>query len=494
MPSHSLRRDDAEGRGQSDDHVRLTTLYRLEPEWTAGGQLESLSSYFVRLSAAHCVSPRTLLKHVVVPSAKSFSGALLPGFNAGFGAPVNGLGPYAATFARTLNTLTGRDDLQQLTLRPLDSLLTFNGPGLIGSRRRWCPYCLYEAASSAQPIVSPLSWHLALYNVCPGHQLPLASACQNCLREQPIIPPISTYALCAYCEHPLYQKGRANEGKDVPTADLERARVHVSILDGLLEWATAGRRTNLRAHFCKAISALADKFGDGSAATFFRRVGLPAMIGKRWLAHQEKPSLPQFIRVCEALDAKPSELLGESQKELTARVQAQLSRGEPVALVESIVVRKVSNRFTDEDRRKIAEKLKAKLAKPTTYEVIDLARELGMTKFALRYWFPTEYRAVSVAASKQRAKALAAKERAIRKEIKATCRLLNAHGVYPSKHRVKNALKRTGQISRWNQRLEQYLKEAQAAPNLVQNGGEKGPDKNVLSTHPESRRLRQSRS
>jgi hypothetical protein len=480
--------------------VRLTTLYRIEPAWTADGQPESLSSYFVRLSAAHCVSPRSLLKHVVVPCASQLSGALLPGFNAGFGAPVNGLGPYAISFADTLNRLTGRDDLQQLTMLPLGSLLTINGPSLIAGRRRWCPYCLYDAAYHARPIVSPLAWHLALYTVCPTHLVGLQSACLSCLREQPIIPPIATYALCAYCQRPLYQNPNLKHpeveaGKEsVDAVQDSRAITHVSILSGLLKWATAKSPTNLRERFCKVITRLADQFAEGSATAFFRRVGLPATIGKRWLAHQEKPSLPQFVRVCEALGAQPEELLGEERLALASRVRARLSAGEPALLIDAAVVRKVSRRFRESERLEIAARLKPWLANPLAPEVNDVARELGMSKFAFRYWFPNEYAALSAAASARRAKALAAKEGALRAEIKRTCRTLTTNGVYPSKHRVKNALKRAGKISRWNPRLELFLKEAQTAPIANRNGDGVIIAKNVLSAQSQNRQSRTNRN
>jgi hypothetical protein len=424
---------------------------------------------------------------------------LLPGFNAGFGAPVNGLGPYATSFANTLNRLTGRDDLQALTMLPLRSLLTFNGPGLISSRRRWCPYCLYDAAYHARPIVSPLAWHLALYSVCPKHLVGLQSACPTCLREQPVIPPIATYALCAYCRRPLYQNPGLKDPKahsdeeGVEEAQDSRVLTHVSILGGLLRWAAAARRTNLRERFCKVITRLAEQFGDGSATTFFRRVGLPATIGKRWLAHQEKPSLPQFVRVCEALGAKPEELLGEDRNALTSRVRARLSVSEALPPIDAVVARKASRRFTESDRLAIEARLKPWLTNPLTPEVNDVAIGVGMSKFAFRYWFPTEYAALSAAASARRRKKLAMKERALRAEIQRACRMLTTNGVYPSKHRVKNALKRAGKISRWNSRLELFLKQAQTAPLPNRNADHVIVAKNVLSKPTENGRLRINR-
>jgi hypothetical protein len=313
------------------------------------------------------------------------------------------------------------------------------------------------------------------------------------MREQPIIPPIATYALCAYCESPLYRKDWANDSEYRAGTDVGRARIHASILNGLLKLAAPMNRVNLRARFCKAISRLADKFGGGSAVTFFRRVGLPALIGKRWLAHQEKPSLPQIVRVCEALGAEPEEMLCGNQKALVTRLESRLTSGVPVMPTSPVVVRKASKRLIEEDRRKVAAQLKAELAKPTASEVIEIAREFRMTKFALRYWFPKEYAAISKAAAKRRAKAIVAKEQALKKDIKATCRRLNAHGVYPSKHRVKNALKRAGRISRWNPRLEAFLKEAQASPMTSRLSGIQAHKKNVLpkrvvARHPRSDR------
>jgi hypothetical protein len=101
---------------------------------------------------------------------------------------------------------------------------------------------------------------------------------------------------------------------------------------------------------------------------------------------------------------------------------------------------------------------------------------------------------LSAAASARRAKALAAKEGALRAEIKRTCRTLTTNGVYPSKHRVKNALKRAGKISRWNPRLELFLKEAQTAPIANRNGDGVIIAKNVLSAQSQNRQSRTNRN
>ena len=94
-------------------------LYPLEPVGVGTVEVESLSSYALRLAAAHCLPLAALFDEIVAPlvrEARLLSTTGYPEFvlvNAA--RPINGMGVTAAACVQALESLTLRTDLRWLT-------------------------------------------------------------------------------------------------------------------------------------------------------------------------------------------------------------------------------------------------------------------------------------------------------------------------------------------------------------------------------------------
>jgi hypothetical protein len=94
-------------------------LYPLEPIGVGSGEVESFSSYLLRLAAEHCLPVSALFEEIVAPLVRESrhpSNTGYPGFVLHNAArAINGMGMTAAACVQALESLTLRTDLRWLT-------------------------------------------------------------------------------------------------------------------------------------------------------------------------------------------------------------------------------------------------------------------------------------------------------------------------------------------------------------------------------------------
>ena len=198
MSSHSI----AAAHPQGDEARRLplrSKLYCLEPLGLATAEVESATSYLSRLAIAHTVSIWSLLKREIAPSLYG------PGVNlthrvseliSTVGPAFNGENSTSRKLIAVLQSLTGRPDLNQTTMRFCRG---FVSPGfLIRRKQAWCSDCLSEWKAKDRPLYSPLIWHLAAVEVCPLHGAALRTTCPTCNRW---FYPLAAHSQPGYCPH-----------------------------------------------------------------------------------------------------------------------------------------------------------------------------------------------------------------------------------------------------------------------------------------------------
>src|SRR5258707_10047006 len=122
-------------------------LYTLEPIGIGTPDVESLTSYVIRLAQEHCVLPGTLVIHELLPllvrQDVSESAAHYPSrtwvrtFQA-----LNGTGDLSRSAADALERLTTRNDLSTLTM--LTWAHVISKKGLLRETQAWCPLCYEE--------------------------------------------------------------------------------------------------------------------------------------------------------------------------------------------------------------------------------------------------------------------------------------------------------------------------------------------------------------
>jgi hypothetical protein len=152
-----------------------STLSRLEPIGIGTPYVESLSSYFLRLSHVHHVTPRVLGSYL----GKQCHG--LDFDNSEFFKPrFNGVGTIPEHWTKALESMTHQTNLSNLSLLRLRSLLPIRN--LMSPKKRWCPICYIENKSAAYDC---LIWDIAAVTTCPKHRVKLVESC-TCSKDNRI--------------------------------------------------------------------------------------------------------------------------------------------------------------------------------------------------------------------------------------------------------------------------------------------------------------------
>lgn len=120
-----------------------THLYKLAPLCSKSGLTEGLISYLVRLSRAHCVRPRDLVRLVLASGRPDIASLCNNSFYVEYANTING--KYAEFLTMRLNGLTGMEDLDELTMLLRADLVPEQSEGFIARNRCRCP-CPYGMA------------------------------------------------------------------------------------------------------------------------------------------------------------------------------------------------------------------------------------------------------------------------------------------------------------------------------------------------------------
>lgn len=165
-----------------------TPLYSIDPIKPDITQIESFHHYIFRLATAHCLNVRSFLFWCVAKGQGAQPLFLMH----------NG---HAAAFStqemlvRKLETLTKRDNLQEMTLIYFKEVLKDHN--LYRAHQAWCPICLSE---KNKPIYERLSWTLKGITTCIKHEQVLAERCQVCQKK---LIQFKIYGYCSYCQSDL---------------------------------------------------------------------------------------------------------------------------------------------------------------------------------------------------------------------------------------------------------------------------------------------------
>ena len=162
-------------------------LVSLRPIGLGTGMVESLWGYLVRLSAAHAVGLRDMWR-LVAPAAGIVVAPTLY---------LSLKGERAARLAATIERLTIRTDIRQITLVAVE-----HNTGIViktCDNRAWCDMCL---DTDEEPYDRQL-WNIGLVGCCSIHGRPLRRRCPACGYPQLLSAMGSRIARCARCRAPL---------------------------------------------------------------------------------------------------------------------------------------------------------------------------------------------------------------------------------------------------------------------------------------------------
>lgn len=291
-----------------------SVLLPLKPKGWGTSRRESLSSYFQRLAASHCVQPRLLAREYILPRLNLGRAVEQTQADRFWNSPFfNGMGEVPLAWARILGELTQIKELERLTLLPMQGLLGLQG--LSPHRRKWCPLCLHHGVECGDPY-GLLLWEIGCVKACPEHRIKLVATC-GCELSSGLHPLRVKFLphLCHRCGRNLAQ---------LPEAKLEPAEVDdVEIAETVAK--LLGSQLYERRHpgddssstVADFLNEVVKMVGYGNAARVAFRLEVSKGGFSEWCRKLHIPSLPQVVHIARYFHRPLSQILvGEGKENL----------------------------------------------------------------------------------------------------------------------------------------------------------------------------------
>lgn len=215
-----------------------------------------------------------------------------------FDAVLAGTSPLAALWAKTLNELTLRCDLELLTLLPLKAVLPANK--LVTSALRFCPKCYASDEALHREKYDRLLWVIDAAKACPVHEMSLVTGVRPIGGRS--VPDFFLPGICRFTGESL-STSVAVRANDV---DIDGARRIATLLDEAVFLGEHAVNANgLRAFLRYAITLLFD----GKSAHFAAHLGVSKSQVHGWQHGDTRPSLPRLVQIAQAFDCNISDIL-----------------------------------------------------------------------------------------------------------------------------------------------------------------------------------------
>lgn len=230
-------------------------LYKVRPIGRETEEVESLSSYVIRLARVHGVSIGRLLGDLKEHYRKNYPDKVddwitdakpekLPAIIR----PIDS----AAELIEVLQHYTGREDLRCYTFQALRHAC-YRSVGLFAEHIRWCPECFKEDLQLGIPTYLRLLWSFKEVTSCHKHQTQIISRCHKCYARQNSQHRRKRVHLCRRCGAELFEAHRSeklpqNELQHSDYLDL-RALTAAVASDPNLEYQKGAARRLLKAIF-----------------------------------------------------------------------------------------------------------------------------------------------------------------------------------------------------------------------------------------------------
>lgn len=262
-------------------------LHALKPIGLGTPDVESLVSYYCRLSASHSTTTDELARFVT----QKMGLELAPEFD-WHARQLSGLRESALSWSAALSALTGVAGLDGLTFLPWSDVIAQNGRSLV-TAGQFCPHCLAEDLQQGRTPYLRLAWESAEVAVCHRHGTPLMRHCPSCGKcnvrhAAAVVVP----GWCTKCGEFLGQEGRGAEGTPEGGALWKAKQV-----SGLLAAQHRLPRPPVRADLMGAIERVIAEMDGGQAAAFARRHSLGKSTVHHWLKGPGTPKLDVSLGV-----------------------------------------------------------------------------------------------------------------------------------------------------------------------------------------------------
>ncbi|MBG9941020.1 TniQ family protein [Brevibacillus formosus] len=172
----------------------------LQPMSIGSLDVESLTSYILRMAEAHSVTSGVFTKELLLPflidgeiTNSALTNTHYRIYSKSFS--INGIKMMAINLSSALNELTLEKNKEQLTFIRLAELMHISD---IQTRRQWCPQCLEELKMN-KTVYEKLIWSVKIVNTCLVHRRRLESNCPHCGEQVWFINIKSRVGYCDKC-------------------------------------------------------------------------------------------------------------------------------------------------------------------------------------------------------------------------------------------------------------------------------------------------------
>ena len=391
---------------------------------------EGLLSWVVGLAQAHCLGPRTLVKHLVDQSdvhSDLWSDAAFFERHCG---TVNGLGRYA----RMMLELVGKaasPAAQGMTLLGLAHLLPANGEGLLARNPRWCHACLCDQARRGQRPHHPLVWSFEHYRVCHVHRVSMGEHCPACGAMQGFLPVYPSLLHCGACGESLIARPPGDycpQEPEIGDFELWCANALADLVARIPDLQRDGNLLQMRTN----LQDIANRLTGGNRKELCEAIGLQPRAINGWMGKEERPSIALLLRLCYGVGLYPAGVfLPDGLDGLTGAKPIKAPSGE----------RQERPMLGYRQRERIERQMEMILSQTDRHPSLrEVAQEVGLSRYALKYWFQSQAREVVRKRRLQMDQQLVQKHWDDHEFLSVTIRRLQLEGRYPSRRRVESAL------------------------------------------------------
>jgi DNA-binding transcriptional regulator YhcF (GntR family) len=292
-------------------------LYRLEPIGIGTPYVESLTSYIMRLAAAHCVTPQALVQREIFPvwnqaGAIQNTDSWLGKFWWASTPVLNGISSNTMRWVSVLQALTSCDNLCFLTMLTWSEVIGNNK--LLRRKKAWCPRCFQEWRQNRQVVYEPLLWTLNAIDICSSHQQSLIALCQHCQETQPFLKQASRPGYCSHCVRWL---GNNVAVRDAETMRSNIERVEISrwqarVIGEMLAAAPTLSGLPSKGEFTDAFNRYLVHYADGRISVLAHILKISTDTLRSYLRRDHVASLDSLLQLCHGMSITPLQFLTES--------------------------------------------------------------------------------------------------------------------------------------------------------------------------------------
>lgn len=411
-------------------------LYNIEPIGIDSGEVESMTSYIIRISEKHTVHIRDLVNKLLIPKLEKhyLQRSVIYGGNSFFeGAKtINGYTSNSRDIVEALTDLTGRKDLNNLSLTGLDKV--FATRELLKPNLSWCPYCIKESFIENNEVYYPLIWFVKAVKICGIHQCLLSDRCPTCLNNNQILRRKMILGYCSYCACRL--DVNINLNKNIREEYIEWYNYIYQNVSSIIKGKNffISIIKNKEQIIIHQLNIINEQCFDNELGNFAEFVGMPKNTLRAWLKGDNIPSLEGILQICFKLNITFANLL------LDLNLKNNMSYASNRVTTNNSAA---SRNYIPIDFKLVEQKLNNILAADIPISMSEAAKKIGRDKRVLYSNFPDLCKRISSEFSAYEQKKRLERNLKMKIEIQNAVTFLVSVGINPSRIEVERKLNKS---------------------------------------------------